>query len=459
MSVKAATPRDGQAGAHPESSVAALITLVASAASVTLALTAVDAVHAIGRHPAAAASFLAVTIALQLATVQVYGRGAMSFSGAGLLAVGFSFGPGTAIFVAITTAVVNLLRRRGKLHRAIFDAAQLALASAAGAFLWEVTRAAHLPALVRFGPAAGAATVFLAVNVGLLSTAMGLSEGIPPIEIWRERFRWMTPYYVASGPLALACVLAYDRLGPVGLVAFALPPASMMFSVRQYLSRTQEVVEELRSANAELEARNAEIRRRHLETIAALARSMEAKDYYTGGHTERVSDVAVAIARELGMDDDELEAVEVGALLHDIGKIGIPERILHKPGPLDDEEWKVMKEHPVISEFILSGIDLHPYVTQIARSSHERLDGEGYPDGLAGEQIPLPARIVLVADAVDALTSDRPYRRARPVQAALEEIRAHTGTQFCPRVVDALERVHAEHPHLFGAALRAVDAA
>src|SRR5205085_12522981 len=142
-----------------------------------------------------------------------------------------------------------------------------------------------------------------------------------------------------------------------------------------------------------------EVRRRHLETIAALARSMEAKDYYTGGHTERVSDVAVAIAKELGMDEDEVEAVEVGALLHDIGKIGIPERILHKPGPLDEEEWKVMREHPVISEYILSEVDLSPIVLQVARSSHERIDGMGYPDRLDGDLIPLPARIVLVADA------------------------------------------------------------
>ena len=105
-----------------------------------------------------------------------------------------------------------------------------------------------------------------------------------------------------------------------------------------------------------------EVRKKHVETIGALARSMEAKDYYTGGHTERVSGIAVALAERLGYAGVELDAVEIGALLHDIGKIGIPERILHKPGPLDDEEWKVMKEHPVISEYILQEVDLHPIV-------------------------------------------------------------------------------------------------
>ena len=177
---------------------------------------------------------------------------------------------------------------------------------------------------------------------------------------------------------------------------------------------------------------------------------MEAKDYYTGGHTERVSSVAVALAKRLGYGGPDLDAIEIGALLHDIGKIGIPERILHKPGPLDDEEWKVMKEHPVISEYILSEVDLPAIVLQIARHSHERIDGDGYPDGLAGDDIPLPARIVLVADAFDALTSDRPYRTGRDAHAALEELRAHTGTQFCPHVIEVLEQLYREEPGVLG---------
>jgi putative nucleotidyltransferase with HDIG domain len=199
--------------------------------------------------------------------------------------------------------------------------------------------------------------------------------------------------------------------------------------------------------------------RTHLETIAALSRSMEAKDYYTGGHTERVAAIAVALARRLGFDGPELDALEVGALLHDIGKIGIPERILNKPDALTEEEWKVMKEHPIISDHILSEVDLHPVVRQVARHSHERYDGAGYPDKLAGEDIPLPSRIVLVADAVDALTTDRPYRPARHLLAALQEIREHSGSQFCPTVVRALEQVFREEPHVFGVGyLRAVSA-
>jgi putative nucleotidyltransferase with HDIG domain len=191
-----------------------------------------------------------------------------------------------------------------------------------------------------------------------------------------------------------------------------------------------------------------QVRRTHLATIAALSRSIEAKDNYTGDHTERVAAVAVALAKRLGYDGAELDAIEIGALLHDVGKIGVPERILQKAGPLDDEEWEIMRRHPVLSEYILAEVDLPPVVREIARWSHERVDGKGYPDGLDGNAIPLPARIVLVADALDAMTSDRPYRAARHLDAAIDELRANAGSQFCPTVIAALEEIYRDEPHV-----------
>jgi HD-GYP domain-containing protein (c-di-GMP phosphodiesterase class II) len=271
---------------------------------------------------------------------------------------------------------------------------------------------------------------------------MSLSERLPWTTVWFERFHWARFHFALFGPVALAATIAYKQIGTAGLVAFTLPPALMILSVRQYVARTTEAVEEIRQANLNL-------RRAHKDTIAALSRSMEAKDLYTGGHTERVAAVAVGLARRLGFRDEELEAIEIGALLHDIGKIGIPGHVLRKPGKLDADEWELIKTHPVISDYILSELELHPFVRQCARSSHERIDGAGYPDALKGEEIPLPARIVLVADALDALTSTRPYRPARPMLGALAEIRAHTGTQFCPRVVDALEELWRKEPGVF----------
>ena len=159
--------------------------------------------------------------------------------------------------------------------------------------------------------------------------------------------------------------------------------------------------------------------------------------------------LAVGLGRALGYRDEDLEAIEIGALLHDIGKIGVPGHVLRKEGPLDEDEWELIRQHPRISDYILSELDLHPFVRQCARSSHERIDGMGYPDRLSGDEIPLPARIVFVADAFDALTSTRPYRPARPMLAALAEIRAHAGTQFCPRVVEALEELWRKEPGIF----------
>jgi hypothetical protein len=335
----------------------------------------------------------------------------------------------------------------------IFNAATFVLATGAAISAYELLGGpeASLPGQLIFAQLAAA--VFLLVNVVLLSVAMSLAESVSPFEVWNERLRWLTIHYLAFGPLALACVVAFENVGLLGLIAFSLPPVLTMLSVRLYLTRTREAVERLRDANHDLVEANArlsamaeKVRKTHRDTIAALSRSMEAKDLYTGGHTERVATIAVALASKLAFSDAELEAIEIGALLHDIGKIGIPESILHKPAPLDDEEWAVMKRHPLMSDSILSTVELHPFVRQAARWSHERIDGAGYPDGLAGEEIPLPARIVFVADAFDAITTDRPYREAQGLGSALAEIRQHGGTQFCPLVVSALERVAVETP-------------
>jgi putative nucleotidyltransferase with HDIG domain len=541
--------------------VGALIALVASAAGAAFVLAGGDAWRVASTQTHEFLTFVGLAVALQLAAVEVYGRGALSFSGMGMLAAGFALGPGAAMVAAIGVAVVNLVHQRGRLERAAFNAATLSLSSFAGAGVYHALGADAWSVTARVVPAFAGGVLFMIVNLGLVSLAMSLSEQLSIRSVWRERFRWFTPYYLVSGPLALATTVAFEKADLVGLVAFALAPAIMMFSIRQYVNRTRESVEEVRRANeelrvsnAQLAARNAdlqelfdfagglaarnhdgheliayaerqlgrltgvparlapgserfgiplisgghrvatlelpetvsfdrerwerlrdavlpqlatalesseliqEVRKQHLATIAALSRSIEAKDGSTGEHTERVSALAVELARRLGYSGTDLDAIEVGALLHDIGKIGVPEAILHKPGPLDDEEWEVMKRHPLVSEHILSGVGVSPIVLQIARSSHERFDGTGYPDRLAGERIPLPARIVLVADAFDAITSDRPYRTGRPGPAALEEVRANAGTQFCPRVVEALEEIFAAQPQLLGDGhLRAVE--
>lgn len=175
----------------------------------------------------------------------------------------------------------------------------------------------------------------------------------------------------------------------------------------------------------------------YLGAVEALTGALDAKDRYTGEHTLAVDQLCMATGQVLALSDDQLEALSYGAVFHDIGKIGIPESILNKPGPLTPEERAVMERHTVIGEQILAPLEfLHP-VLPIVRHEHERWDGQGYPDGLAGDEIPLGARIIFVCDAFHAMTSDRPYRKAVDRDEAIRRLRAARGTQFDPAVVDA----------------------
>jgi len=175
----------------------------------------------------------------------------------------------------------------------------------------------------------------------------------------------------------------------------------------------------------------------YLETVTALAAAMEAKDHYTADHAQMLARMAVSVGRRLGLGEPELRDLQYASVLHDIGKIGIPGSILNKPDKLTDDEFRVMTEHTVIGERIISRIEYLAPIARVIRAAHERFDGTGYPDGLIGEEIPHLARIVFVCDAFHAMTSDRPYRRAMPQQWALEELRHNAGKQFDPEVVAA----------------------
>ena len=178
------------------------------------------------------------------------------------------------------------------------------------------------------------------------------------------------------------------------------------------------------------------LERTFLSTVEALANALEANDEYTSSHARWITDMALNVGRELGMDAKALKRLELGALFHDIGKIGVPEAILAKPGPLSDEEWKVVRLHPELGARILAPIERLEQVCEIVRHCHEHWDGSGYPSSLAGEEIPLESRVILVCDAYHAMTTDRPYRRRLPVEEACRRLRKAAGTQFDPGVVE-----------------------
>jgi diguanylate cyclase (GGDEF)-like protein len=172
--------------------------------------------------------------------------------------------------------------------------------------------------------------------------------------------------------------------------------------------------------------------------VGALALALLERDRPTGEHAEQVVSLATAVARRLGIEGEELERIAGAALLHDVGKVAVPDRILHKPGALDADEWAVMRQHPVVGERIIRAIPGLGAVARMVRHGHERWDGAGYPDGLRGEEIPVGSRIVLACDAYNAMTSRRPYRPSLGHEAAVEELRRGAGAQFDPKVVDAL---------------------
>ena len=185
-----------------------------------------------------------------------------------------------------------------------------------------------------------------------------------------------------------------------------------------------------------------------LSTVEALANALEAKDEYTSSHARWITDMSLEVGQRLGIKDERVKSLELGALFHDIGKIGIPHEILLKPGPLTDEEWAVMRTHPELGEKILAPIDRLTEVRCIVRNCHERFDGKGYPDGYAGDEIPLESRIIFVCDAFHAMTTDRPYRSAMPVEEALERLDKAAGTQFDPDVVREFCALVRERPDL-----------
>jgi len=210
---------------------------------------------------------------------------------------------------------------------------------------------------------------------------------------------------------------------------------------------------DLRETFKQERARSQELSRSYMATVRALSNAVEARDAYTGKHAERVAAYGMAVARALGLSAESPE-IEFGFLLHDIGKLAIPDAILYKPSALTEEERALMARHPVLGADIVRGIDFLGGAGQVVRHHHERWDGQGYPDGLRGEEIPITARVFAVADVLDALTTDRPYRPASTMPIAREIIIRESGSHFDPRVVEAFASIPLETLERIGAEIR-----
>ncbi|MDJ1135568.1 HD-GYP domain-containing protein [Streptomyces iconiensis] len=327
--------------------------------------------------------------------------------------------PSAAALTAVPGALVGRVDPRHAPARRVWHAARLTLALCAASHVSELLGVDAGQARFPYAllPAMTAALTLCAVLTALDGWILVTAERCSPRTAWRGQLARSAGPHVVHGLAGLMmAVLWRSAYGPVAAMFVLLPMCICSWVFAQYQRE----------------------RGAHQATIRALVQAVDIKDRYTRGHSERVGRASVLIARELGMGEERTETLRFAGILHDVGKLGVPTRLLRKDGPLTPQERRVIELHPEYGHEMVRGIGFLGEARSAILHHHERMDGSGYPYGLSGTDIPEFARVVAVADAFDAMTSTRSYRRARPVPVALEELRRCAGTQFDPRMVAAL---------------------
>jgi diguanylate cyclase (GGDEF)-like protein/putative nucleotidyltransferase with HDIG domain len=374
--------------------------------------------------------------------------GSISVSAVGSIAGAALFGPRAALALAVTIAAVEWSARRSPLHYVVFNIGTLSFSSLAAAAVFTAGFSGDLGKVVYVGAGIAAGATYFAVNMSLLSLVVAIEGHERWWAVFKERFAWLGTHYLVYGFIAGVIWVGHETAGLWALAVFAVPLLLMRKTQEAYLQHTQRSAQKLRAAaetiqtqNVSLEHANRLLRERSTAAMESLSATVDARDAYTAGHSRRVQQLALAIGRELGLSQAELDLLGHAALFHDIGKLAIPDSILLKPASLTDDEWELMQRHADEGARIIDRLGFLNDAVPAIRHHHERFDGTGYPDRLTGEEIPLGARIIHVADALDSMLTTRIYRAARPASDALDELRRAAGTQFCPRCVTALERI------------------
>jgi hypothetical protein len=374
-----------------------------------------------------------------LAVLSVFIQAISNFSVAGFsnatVSLGFPVGLAAVILLppsaaALVAVAGGIAVRFGKLPwlKVLFNTSQLALAAGTSRASYELVGGPpelsvnSFPAVLL--PVLAAAATYCLVNGLLLAGVLYTAEDVPLASVWRSTFSRSIASYLGYGLIGLMMALLWQsRLGAFAALLVLLPLSVARWTFAQY----------------------AEQQAAYDATVRALVQAVETKDFYTRGHSERVSKASVLIAQHLGMREDRIASLRYAGILHDIGKLGVPTRLLQKSGPLTQAEYEAIQLHPVRGLEMVREIEFLGEAYAGIMHHHERLDGRGYPMGLAGEAIPEFARVIAVADAFDSMTSTRSYRAARSVEEALEEIRRCSGVHFDPAMVRALLQAVAEH--------------
>lgn len=368
--------------------------------------------------------------------------GSMSLGFAITFASLLTFGPSFAAIIAFASCLSGCVYpKRQKPHQMAFNLCLSLIEALVGGMIYLAANGWTLSndrPVQTFAAVIASSLGFFMINTVSVAIMISLYAGEKLSTIWKENFLWTAPSYFASACVGALASLFFKDSSAAGVLLLVVPVAYLVYqSYVTYIARAEDKQRHIE----ELQKKQAELADLYLATIKSLALAIDAKDQYTHQHIIRVQRYSVAVAREMGLEGDELEGVRTGALLHDIGKLGVPEYVLLKPGPLTAEEFEKVKKHPEIGAAILDPVEFPWPVLPVVRHHHERWDGTGYPDGLAGENIPLTARIMAVADVYDAITSTRSYRQAWSHERAVEVIRRESGTHFDPKVVDAFVQV------------------
>lgn len=391
------------------------------------------------------APFVALALAAEFIDVRLYEakheRMSFSFAIAVTMAAVIAL-PVAAPLISATAALVHVLvRRQTRIDKVLFNLANPALAAGMAAVVAQLLHPADGTLTVRTLMAAVAGVVtFQTLNFGVVSFMISLRAGRPVREVMRGT-SWYTPTKMLLGLTGAFVGAMATVLGVTGMIMFAVPLLVMRFTLLHTARVSRQTIETLQAAKEAVEHERLEKEAtldRLIETISSI---MDAREPWVVGHSRRVATYAVAIGRELGLDQPKLAAVQTAGLLHDLGKIAIPESILNKPGRLTADEYAVMKTHAEVGERILAQVMPLQDVARMVGEHHERYDGQGYPRGRRGDEISLGGRIIAIADALDAILSDRPYSQAKELLWALEELENCSGSHFDPMLVAATQRL------------------
>jgi len=388
--------------------------------------------------------FMLLALTLELVATEIYSRDAsVSTSVAPIIGAMMAFGIIGAALTALMVAGITQFRTKKPINRIIFNTSNHLISSTLCLLLLRFSPIPLLewPLPLQALFAILASIVIYLSSTGFLAGILALSTGQSFIDIWQEKFKWLGLHYIALGAVAFVLFYSYVTVGTFSVIILLVPLAMLHFGQYQYIKATQSMVDQLNANNQTLTNRNQEVQRLNDELLLALASTIDLRDPFVVEHSRHVARYAAIIAQELGLTQPQIHLVYQAGLIHDIGKLAIPEAILFKPGRLTQDEYEVIKEHVTVGADLLNDFQSLQSVATFVRYHHERYDGRGYPDGLKGDEIPLEARILALSDAVEAMASDRPYRRGSTVAAILKEIQNEAGSQFDPSVVQAFVTV------------------